>query len=85
MRPIRRLTTGGEIDLRAILQVVESAGLSGIKASINKQDLSAFEEAYRGTMMQCYGCHTAAEKPYLRLRIPEAPAARMIDIQRRAN
>ena len=27
----------------------------------------------------CHGCHTAAEKPYLRPHIPEAPASRMID------
>ncbi|MCX7144271.1 MAG: hypothetical protein NT123_25200 [Proteobacteria bacterium] len=85
MRPVRRLAAGGELDLRPVLQGVESSGLSDIKASINKRDLSAFEAAYRGTMMQCYGCHAASEKPYLRLRIPEAPATRMIDRQGKAN
>jgi hypothetical protein len=85
MRPVRRLAAGGELDLRPILQSVESSGLSDIRASINKRDLSAFEAAYRGTMMQCYGCHAASEKPYLRLRIPEVPATRMIDLQGRAN
>ena len=81
MRPVRRLAAGGEVDLRPILQGVESSGLSDIRASINKRDLKVFEVAYRGTMMQCYGCHMASEKPYLRPRIPETPATRMIDLR----
>jgi hypothetical protein len=85
LRPVRRLAAGGEIDLRPILQGIESSGLADIKASIGKQDLKAFGIAYRATMTQCYGCHMAAEKPYLRLRIPETPSTRMIDIQGRAN
>lgn len=85
MRPVRRLAAGGEVDLRPILQGVESSGLSAIRASINNRDLSAFEVAYRGTMMQCYGCHMAAEKPYLRPRIPETPATRMIDLREKAD
>ncbi len=85
LRPVRRLAAGGELDLRPILQGLESTGLADAKAAIGKRDIRAFEAAYRGTMMQCYGCHVASEKPYLRLRIPEAPAARMIDPQGRAN
>jgi hypothetical protein len=85
MRPVRRLAGGGQVDLRPILQNVESSGLSDIRASIGKRDLSAFETAYRGTMTQCYGCHVASEKPYLRPRIPETPATRMIDLRGKAD
>ena len=85
MRPVRRLASGGEVDLRPILQGVESSGLSDTGVSIKQRDLKAFELAYRGTMMQCYGCHMASEKPYLRLRIPETPATRMIDLRGKAD
>jgi len=85
MRPVRKLASSGEIDLRPILQGVESSGLSDARASINKRDLKAFELAYRGTMLQCYGCHIASGKPYLRLRIPETPATRMIDLRGKAD
>jgi len=79
VRPVRKLGSGGDLELRPILQMVESSGLADVKGAIDKHDLRAFELGYRNTMGQCYACHAAAEKPYLRLRIPEAPGARMID------
>jgi len=79
VRPVRKLSSGADLELRPILQTVEGAGLADIKGAIEKRGLRAFDLAYRGTMGQCYACHAAAEKPYLRLRIPEAPGARMID------
>ena len=41
MRPIRRLAAGGELDLRPILQGLESTGLADAKTSIGKRDLKA--------------------------------------------
>ena len=32
-------------------------------------------------VMKDVGCHTAAEKPYLRPKIPEQPEARIIDLE----
>jgi hypothetical protein len=32
-------------------------------------------------MSACQGCHIAAEKPYLRTRVPEAASTRMIELQ----
>jgi hypothetical protein len=85
MRPVRRLAAGGEIDLRPILKNLENSTLADARTAIGMHDLKAFETAYRGTMLQCYGCHVAAEKPYLRLRIPELPATRMIDLKGQPN
>jgi hypothetical protein len=79
MRPVRKLGSGADLELRPILQMVESSGLADVKGAIDKHDLRAFELGYRNTMGQCYACHAAAEKPYLRLRIPAVPGARMID------
>ena len=33
----------------------------------------------------CYSCHTAADKPYLRLQIPTEPASRIINFDSEAN
>lgn len=79
MRPVRKLANGADLDLRPILEGLESTELANAAAAIKARDLRGFESAYRGTMGQCHGCHTAAEKPYLRPHIPEAPASRMID------
>lgn len=79
IRPVRRLSSGGQLDLRPILQGVESSGLSSVRASLEKRDKNAFEQAYRQTMNECFACHQAAEKPYLKPRIPESASSRMID------
>lgn len=85
IRPVRRLSSGQELDLRAMLQGVESSGLAQLKAALDKHDHPTFAEAYRKTMGECYACHVASEKPYLRPRIPEAPASRMINFQPKAD
>jgi hypothetical protein len=81
LRPVRRLASGQDFDLRPVLQGIEATGLAEIKASIERRDLGNFEAAYRNTMALCYGCHVAAEKPYLRPHIPETPATHMIDLR----
>lgn len=81
IRPVRRLSSGAELDLRPVLQGVESSSLADLRVSIGKRDHKAFETAYRQTLGACYACHTAAEKPYLRPHIPEAPGTRMIDLR----
>jgi hypothetical protein len=81
IRPVRRLSSGGEFDLRPMLQGVENSSLADLRVAIGKHDHKAFEAAYRQTISACYACHMTAEKPYLRPHIPEAPATRMIDLR----
>lgn len=81
IRPVRRLSSGVQLDLRPILQGVESSALASVQSSLDKRDKNAFEQAYRRTMNACLACHQAAEKPFLRPHIPESPSSRMIDFQ----
>jgi hypothetical protein len=81
IRPVRKLSTGREFDLRPMMQGLENSALAGIKSAINNKDLKSFDAAYRQTINECHACHKLAEKPYLRPRIPEAPATRMIDLR----
>ena len=37
--------------------------------------------AYQQTLAGCYSCRTAAEKPYLRPKIPEQPEMKIIDFE----
>ncbi|HVY66971.1 MAG TPA: hypothetical protein VHH11_19315 [Gammaproteobacteria bacterium] len=78
--PVRRLAAGGQLDLRPMLKGIEESGLAPIKAAIDKSDGAAFEAAYRQMLTQCMACHAAAEKPYLKLAVPSAPAARLVDM-----
>ena len=81
IRPVRRLSTGGEFDLRPMLQGVENTPLAALRTAVEKRDRPSFEQAYRQTMDACFACHQTAEKPYLRPHIPEAASSRMIDFR----
>jgi hypothetical protein len=62
---VRRIP-GGEVDLRGLLQAVDSAGLAEIGKAIEDKSSDA-------------SCHRASDKPYLRPRIPERPESSIIN------
>jgi len=81
LRPVRKLANGQDLDLRPLLQAIEQSGLTELRAALDKHDSKAFKAAYQHTLNECYGCHVASEKPFLRLGIPAAPATRIIQMQ----
>jgi hypothetical protein len=81
LRPVRKLSNGGDLDLRPILKGVEDGGIASIRAAIDKKDQAAFETAYKGMLNQCTACHEAAEKPFLRPQVPTAPPSALIDMK----
>lgn len=81
IRPVRKLSDGKAFELRPLLQGIENSSLAQLKTAIDAKDVRAFESAYRQGMTECHACHVRAEKPYLRPHIPDAPAARMIDMK----
>ena len=76
--PVRRIP-GGEVDLRGLLEAVDATGLTEIGKAIVDKKSDAFTAGYRHTLEGCYSCHKASDKPYLRPRIPEQPASRIIN------
>ena len=81
LRPVRKLSNGGDLDLRPILKGVEDGGIAGIKAALDKHDEPGFETAYKGMLNQCIACHEAAEKPFLRPQVPTTPPSALIDMK----
>jgi hypothetical protein len=81
LRPVRKLSNGGDLDLRPILKGVEDGGIASIKAALDKHDEPAFETAYKGMLNQCIACHEAAEKPFLRPQVPTTPPSALIDMK----
>ena len=76
--PVRRIP-GGAIDLRGLLEAVDSTGLAEIGKAITDKNGEGFTGAYRYSLEGCYSCHRASAKPYLRPRIPEQPESRIIN------
>ncbi len=81
LHPVRKLSSGQELDLRPLLQVIEQSGLTEIRTALDKHDNKAFNAAYQDTLTQCYSCHLASEKPFLRPRIPTDPATHLIQVK----
>jgi hypothetical protein len=76
--PTRKLA-GGELALQPILDGIEKGQLTALDQAVAAKDVKRFETTYHGMMDACYGCHTASEKPYLKLHVPTAPAEPLID------
>jgi hypothetical protein len=81
LRPVRKLSTGADLDVASMLRGIENSSLADLKISIARHDTKLFEAGYRQAITECYGCHKAAEKPYLRPQIPERPASQMINMR----
>jgi len=77
IHPVRKTSTGTEVDLNGILEAVDNSFLAEIGNAITNKDAAKFKTAYRETRQGCYACHTACEKPFLR---PEVPSAASVSI-----
>lgn len=73
--PIRKDDKGREINLGKILEAFENGQLAPLKTAIAAKDHVAFERIYKESLAICYACHKAADKPYLRPRVPTEPAS----------
>jgi len=76
--PVRKIK-GGELDMKAVLDGIDQSLYAGLQKTIDAKNAADFSEAYRQALGGCYSCHVAAEKPFLRLRVPEQPEVRIID------
>ncbi len=83
--PVRKDTAGKEIKLEEILESILQSPWMRVGRTIEQQDLTEFQKAYKFTLGGCYNCHKACDKPYLRPRIPERPASSMINFDPHAD
>lgn len=81
LRPVRKLASGADLDLKPLLDSFERGGVDAVRATLEKKDKKAFESAYRNTLALCHACHIAAEKPFLNPDIPRQPAAPLIRME----
>ena len=79
IRPVRLSSSGAKVNLNGILEAVTNTFLKAVGSAIETKDLAGFRSAYRQTMVGCYACHTACDKPFLRLQIPPSPAAPILN------
>jgi hypothetical protein len=79
--PVRKDPQGNEVRLEEIFAPMEKTSLQQVGDAIQAKDTEKFSLAFKQMLDSCYACHLTAGKPYLRLRIPERPAAPVIDYE----
>jgi len=79
--PVRKDPQGHDIRLIEILEPIEKTSFKEVLDAVKAKEPVRFTKAYQGMMASCYSCHVAAGKPYLRLKIPKAPEAPIIDFE----
>lgn len=80
IKPVRTTKAGASLDLNGIWQAVDNTMLADLEKTIESKDIASFKTAYVRAAQGCYSCHAAAEKPFLRIKVPESPGAPIIDL-----
>lgn len=83
--PIRKDKAGDEIKLAEILDAMENTPLKQLQEAITNKDHDKFVAAYKFSLETCYACHKAADKPFLKTRIPDRPAEPTINFDPQAD
>ncbi len=76
--PVRR-TSNGELHLQEMFEAFDKTLLADVKKQIADKNGKQFKVAYRAALAGCNGCHTAAEKPYLHIVVPDKPEVHIVD------
>jgi hypothetical protein len=68
------------VDFKAIQQSIENSPSMQVGQAIDRKDVVLFQNRYRSLLEGCYACHKAADKPFLRPRMPVKPHQAMINV-----
>lgn len=79
IRPIRKDLEGNPVDLKGIYDSIDDSVMVKLQQAIDKKDGAQFVATYKETLVQCYSCHKASGKPYLRPMVPTAPPQTIIN------
>ena len=77
--PVRK-TSGGELHLPEMFDAFDKTLLTDLKKQIADKNGKQFKVAYRAALEGCNACHTAAEKPFLHVVVPDKPEVHIIDL-----
>ena len=79
LNPGPKGTDGNPVDMKSTFDGIDKGSLTTLKADIEKKDSKAFAEDYKHLLEDCYSCHKAANRPYLRPQVPTAAAQTIIN------
>jgi len=81
IEPSRTLTSGSTLPLQGMAQKLDQGYFNDMRTAIAAKDRGDAGKAYRNSMKSCMSCHAMFDRPFLRLRIPEAPPTDVIEFE----
>lgn len=76
---------GSPVDMQSIFDGIDNGTLSQVRKAIDAKDSKQFAASYRNLLQDCYSCHKAALRPYLRPMIPVSGAQPILNLDPAAN
>jgi hypothetical protein len=71
---------GNPVDMQSIFDGIDNGTLPVVRKAIESKDSKQFAAAYKNMLEDCYSCHKAAARPYLRPMIPVSGAQPIINL-----
>jgi hypothetical protein len=71
---------GNPVDMQSIFDGIDNGTLPKVKKAIEMKDSKQFAAEYKHLLEDCYSCHKAAARPYLRPMVPVSGAQPIINL-----
>jgi hypothetical protein len=71
---------GNPVDMQSIFDGVDNGSITKVRKAIEAKDGAAFAAEYKNLLRDCYSCHKAALRPYLRPMVPVSGAQPILNL-----
>jgi hypothetical protein len=71
---------GNPVDMQGIFDGIDNGALTTVRKAIEAKDSKQFAASYKNLLEECYSCHKAALRPYLRPMVPVSGAQPIINL-----
>jgi hypothetical protein len=71
---------GNPVDVQSIFDGIDNGTLPKVRKAIEMKDSTEFEVQYKHLLEDCYSCHKAIARPYLRPMVPVSGAQPIINL-----
>jgi hypothetical protein len=74
-----------QVDIEGIFGGIDTGSLADVKTAIEAKDVTKFGQAYRTMLENCYSCHKAVGRPYIKPMVPKTQAQSIMNIDPNAD
>jgi hypothetical protein len=80
LNPGPKGSDGNPMDMKSIFDGIDQGSLTKLKQAIAMKDSAQFTVEYKHLLEDCYSCHKAANRPYLRPMVPVSGAQPIVNL-----